>query len=141
MESLGEPDVRTRLAARDLSESTVRRGVATMCLLGMALIHLLDLPDKLEEVPYIGALFIGLIVAALVLAEALIRTDDVRVWIAAGALAAATILGYTLSRSIGLPGEEGAEIGNWTEGLGIASLLIEAALVLLAVLRVTRHRD
>ncbi len=114
-----------------------RRAVAVMCLMGIALVHLLDLEDKLAEVQYIGVLFIGLIVAALVLSELLIRSDHAWVWAAAGALAASTLVAYALSRSVGLPGEGGEEIGNWTEGLGLASLLFEACLVWLAAVRLT----
>jgi hypothetical protein len=45
-----------------------------VALLSIALIHLLDLQGKLDELPYVGVLFIGLIIVSLVLAEALIRT-------------------------------------------------------------------
>jgi hypothetical protein len=111
-----------------------------MCLVAIALVHLLDVKDKFEEVPYLGVLFIGLIVTSLVLAEALIRADEPLIWVGAGLMAAATILGYVLSRSVGLPGEGGGEIGNWWEGLGLASLLVEGVVVWLAVVRLTPMR-
>ncbi len=123
----------------ELDGTSVRRVVAVMCLVGMALIHLIDLPDKIEEVPYIGWLFIGLIVSALVIAEGLIRHDDLLMWLAAGALAASTIAAYALSRTVGLPGEGGEEVGNWSESLGVSSLLIEACLVWLTVTRVAQR--
>lgn len=125
----------------DVSEATIRRGLAAMGLCAMALIHLLDVPDKIGEVPYIGVLFIGLIVSSLVIAEWLVRTDDLRAWVAAGLLAGLTIVGYCLSRTVGLPGEGGEEIGNWTEGLGVASLLVEGLVVFLAVVRLTKGRS
>jgi hypothetical protein len=108
-----------------------------MCLVAIAVIHLMDAPDKFEAVPYIGWLFVGLIVVSLVLAEALMRHDDVRAWALAGMVAAATLAGYCLSRSVGLPGEHDAEVGNWKEGLGLASLMVEGLLVYLAAARVT----
>jgi len=98
-----------------------RRALAAAGLGGIALIHLLDVEEKLEEVAYIGALFIGLIIVSLILAEALLRADDLRAWVAAGVVAGATIAAYCLSRSVGLPGEGGEEIGKWTEPLGLAS--------------------
>jgi Ni/Fe-hydrogenase subunit HybB-like protein len=110
-----------------------------MCLVAIAIIHLVDVHGKFEEVAYIGVLFIGLIVASLVLAEALLRSDDSWVWMAACLLAAGTIAGYVLSRSVGLPGEGGAEKGNWWEGLGLASLLVEATVVWLAATRLARR--
>ncbi len=130
----------SELATQDDSDRNLgRRIVAVMCLVGIALVHLLDLEDKMSEVPYIGVLFIGLIVAALILAEMLIRRDHPLAWLAAGALAASVIAAYALSRSVGLPGEGGEEIGNWTEGLGLASLLLEGALVWLVAVRMRLH--
>jgi len=72
---------------------------------------------------------------SLVLAESIIRTDDCLVWLTAGLIAALTLAGYTVSRTVGLPGDEGGDIGNWTEPLGLASLLIEGIVVLLAIAR------
>ena len=122
-----------------LDGDSVRRVVAVTALLGIAVIHLMDAPDKFEEVPYIGWLFVGLIVACLVLAEMLTRRDDARAWLAAGIIAGATILGYTLSRSVGLPGEGGEEVGNWKEALGLASLMIEGVVVWLAARRLLQR--
>ncbi len=138
-------DVATRFVSRqhgvedDSSRNLGRRVVAVMCLVGIALVHLLDVKEKMEEVPYIGVLFIGLIITSLVLAELLIRHDQPMVWLAAGALGASVICAYALSRSVGLPGEGGEEIGNWSEGLGLASLLFEGALVWLVAVRLRRE--
>jgi hypothetical protein len=41
-------------------------------------------------------------------------------------------VGYVLSRTVGLPGDSDDK-GNWTEPLGIASLVIEALLIVVAV--------
>jgi hypothetical protein len=41
------------------------------------------------------------------------------------------LVGFTLSRTTGLP-QANADIGNWTESLGLASLFVEGALVALA---------
>src|SRR6478672_3393520 len=111
----------------------VRRGIAVVGLLSIALIHVLDLQGKLDELPYVGVLFIGLVIVSLILAEALIRTDDLRVWVLAGAVSIATIVGYVISRSAGLPGDDGEDVGNWLEALGLASLLVEGVVVLLVL--------
>jgi hypothetical protein len=97
-----------------LSEQhAVRRAMAVVGLASIALIHVLDLQGKLKELPYVGVMFIGLIVSCLVVAEALIRIDDRRAWFAAGALSAATMLGYAVSRTVGLPGDHDDDVGNW----------------------------
>ena len=109
------------------------RLVGVVCLLGVAVTHLLDLPDKLAEAHYMAALFIALIASSLVLATALALGRHVQLaWIAAGALSALTIVGYVLSRSVGLPQLED-HVGMWMDPVGIASLVFEATLVLLAV--------
>ena len=118
----------------------VRRGIAAVGLASIALVHLLDVPDKFDELPYIGVLFVGLIITSLLLAEGMIRTDDLRVWLVAGVVSAATIVGYAISRTSGLPGDEGDDIGNWTEPLGLASLLVEGIVVLLVLGRLTDRR-
>jgi len=117
----------------------LQRCAAVIGLVGIAVIHLLDVNDKLEETPYLGVLFIGLIVTSLIVAELLVRADDPRVWLAAGTLAALTILGYVISRTTGLPGDGGADIGNWTEPLGLASLLVEGIVVQQTVARLVSH--
>jgi hypothetical protein len=52
-------------------------------------------------------------------------------WLLAMGVAAAPFIGYLLSRGPGLPGA-GDDRGNWTEPLGIVSLLVEGMLLVLA---------
>jgi len=118
-------------------ESLLRRGAAAVGLLGIALIHLLDVPGKFGETPYLGVAYLGLIVTALFCAELLLRRDDRLVWAATGALAASTLIGYTLSRTTGLPGAMG-DVGNWLEPLGLASLFVEGVVLLLAASALAR---
>jgi hypothetical protein len=44
--------------------------------------------------------------------------------------------GYVLTRSVPVPGDAG-DVGNWLEPLGVASLAIEAVVVILAVIILT----
>lgn len=96
------------------------------------MIHLLDLPNQLDETPYLGVLYIlGPIITSL-LAAALIVGSRRRIgWWLAIAIALATALGYCLSRTTGLPASTG-DIGNWGEPLGVASLIAEGCVMLLA---------
>jgi hypothetical protein len=106
----------------------IARAVAIGGLVSIALIHMLQLPDAFAEIGYLGALFIVAIVAALLVAAALTRTSDDRVWAAAGGLAALILLGYVISRSIGLPGFTG-DIGEWAETPGLAAMVVESTVV------------
>ena len=130
----------SRLTDTAVERHVVRRGIAAVGLVSIALVHLLDVPDKFDELPYVGVLFVGLIITSLRLAEGMIRTDDMRVWLVAGVVSAATIVGYAISRTSGLPGDEGDDIGNWTEPLGLASLLVEGIVVLLVLGRLADRR-
>jgi hypothetical protein len=59
------------------------------------------------------------------------RMSDQLVWSAAGALGALVLIGYILSRTSGLPGFTD-DVDNWTEPLGLASLVFEGLLVCLS---------
>lgn len=122
------------------AELVVARAVGALALAGVALIHLLDLPGKIKEVPYIGILYLGLIVASMAVAGLLIARDNRRDWLLAGGLAAATVLGYALNRTVGLPMAT-EDIGNWLEPLGLASLFVEIGLIALAGWAFLRPRD
>ena len=109
----------------------VLRTLGVIGLSGIALVHLLDLPGKFSEVPYMAWMYVALILGSVALAAVLIRDDDPRAWAAAAALAASVVTGYVLSRTVGLP-QSSDDIGNWGEPLGMASLLVEGALLGLA---------
>jgi hypothetical protein len=104
------------------------RGLAIVGLAGIALIHVLDAPGQFAETPYFGWMYVGLILGCVAIASALVRSSDPRAWAAAAGLALSVMIGYTLSRTAGLPGMSG-DIGNWGEQLGIASLFVEGAVV------------
>jgi hypothetical protein len=114
-----------------VSSATIRRGLVATGLAGIAAIHLADLPDKMAEVPYLGWAYVGLIVASLVLAELVTTRSDRRLMAASGGLAAAVLVGFVVNRTVGMP-QAMDDIGNWTEPLGMISLLVEAAVVWVA---------
>lgn len=119
--------------ARTVTEGEkIARGVGAVAIAGVGLIHLLDVVDKFHETAYIGVLYMLLIAASLLAARHLIMVGDRRSWLAAGGLAGATLLAYAASRTVGLPASTD-DIGNWAEPLGLASLFVEGAVVLLSV--------
>jgi hypothetical protein len=108
------------------------RSGAVIGLVGVALIHLLDLPSKLPDTVYLAVAYSGLIVACLCLAGALMHTVNRPLWLATAALSAGTLVAYVLSRTVGLP-DAGDDVGNWDEALGIASLFVESLVVCIAL--------
>ena len=121
----------SHLDVRSALRDGIARAIAAVGLAGIGLIHLLDVQGKLEETPYLGWMYIGLIAASLGLAGLLVYTSDRSVWAGTAALASAVIVGYSLSRTTGLPSATD-DIGNWTEPLGLASLFVEGSLVALS---------
>jgi len=114
-----------------VTEAILRAGVA-LGLVGIALIHVLDLFSKLDETPYLAVAYLGLIVASLVVAARLVRVGTSRVLLLAAGLAAATAIAYVLSRTAGLP-QATDDVGNWREPLGLASLFMEGLVIALSV--------
>jgi hypothetical protein len=116
---------------REAVRDGVARAVVSVGLAGVALIHLLDAPSKFSETPYLGWMYILLMVGALATAFALVRVSWSAAWAAAVLLPAGAIVGFVLTRTTGLPQASG-DIGNWSEPLGMASLLVEGTLVAVA---------
>ncbi len=106
------------------------RATGALALCGVALIHFLDVFSKFSETPYLGVAYLVLIAACLFFAAALLRTGSRLAWLASVGVAAATMLAYTTSRTLGLPAAS-TDVGNWTEPLGLASLFAEGLILLL----------
>jgi len=106
----------------------VTRSVAAVGLAGVALIHLLDVQGKFEETPYMGWMYVGLMLACLASAAALLHANGREAWLATIALPASAIVGFVLTRTTGLP-QAHDDIGNWSEPLGLAALFVEGAVI------------
>ncbi|MCQ4040839.1 hypothetical protein ACFOSC_08955 [Streptantibioticus rubrisoli] len=113
---------------------------AALCLAVVA-IHVVDqggVPGARDPF-YIGVCYHLLEIAGL-LAAGLLLCRRVRLgWPLAAGVALGPLLGYVLSRGPGLP-QYSDDVGNWAEPLGVLSLVVEAALLVLSVTALTRHR-
>lgn len=58
-----------------------------------------------------------LTVAGFLLSELLLISDSHAVWVSTAVVSVLALLGYLLSRTVGLP-QIHDDIGNWTEALG-----------------------
>ena len=108
----------------------VPRAAAVVALGGVALIHILELQSKLKEVPYLGFGYIALVGASVLAAALLVHSNSRAGWIIGGGAALATLIGFTLTRTVGLP-QSTDDIGNWLEPMGLASLFVEGIVVML----------
>ncbi len=103
-----------------MNRQTAIAGIALIALTG--LIHLVEAPEYLEEQTYIGVLFILGILGAIAAAIGIARGQRSG-WLLGLLVAGGAFVGFVLSRTTGLPGFKEEE---W-EGLGIVSMVIEAA--------------
>ena len=110
----------------------VPRAAAIVGLGARALIHLLELQGKFNETHYLGVGYALLIVACVVAGAMLLHSNDRRGWAIGGGAAFVTLVGYSVTRTVGLPQSNG-DIGNWLEPIGLASIFIEAVVTAVAL--------
>ena len=111
------------------------RGLAVALLGGIGAIHVMWIPHKLSEAPYMGVLFIALAVACAA-GAAFLSLAGPRLtpaaWSLAAFLAAAPLASYVSSRLVAWP-QQREVVGSWGSPLGTPSVLAEGALLVLAV--------
>ncbi|WP_243640306.1 hypothetical protein [Streptacidiphilus pinicola] len=127
------------MSDRATAQSWIRAWAAVLCL-AVAWIHVQDqggFPGS-KTPDYVGVGYYLLeaagILSAVVLASRSELGERALVWVTATGVAAGPLLGYVLSRGPGLPGYDD-DRGNWTEPLALASVVVEALLLALALLR------
>jgi hypothetical protein len=105
---------------------------AALCL-GVTAIHIVDqggLPG--DKAPgYVQVLYYALELGGVLTAAALLGSRMRTRWALALSVAIGPIVGYVLSRGPGLP-DYTDDVGNWTEPLGVISLVVEGALLVTA---------
>src|SRR6266446_8078083 len=93
--------------------------VAVVAIVATGLIHLETARDAFGEATYKGLLFVANGVGALVAAVGVYRDRADWGWLLGALAAGGALLGYVLSRTVGLPGLP-AEPDAWLEPLGVA---------------------
>ena len=117
----------------------IARAVAVVSLTDLALVHVIDLPGRLDETPLIGAGYFVLIAAALVTGVLLMARSNWMAWAATGLVAAGAMGAYILTRTVpGFLGDH-EDVGNWRCSLGLAALSLETVLIALAAAQATRR--
>ncbi len=125
-----------------LADGVVARVAGIGLLAAIVVVHLADIRDKFEEVPYLGIGYVLLIAACVAAAGLLAQPNAVwrdRGWMIGGVTAALTLLGFVLTRTVGLPSAT-EDIGNWHETLGVWSMITEGAMVLLSAIVLSTGR-
>jgi hypothetical protein len=117
----------------------VMRATALLALMGIAVIHLVQLVPTFRATPLLGVTFVGLIAGTLVVGAQLVnpRLSHTRLWIPVLALGAASIGGYVFTRVANTP-LDNQDVGNWACMLGIAALFVEGTLVALSAYAISQ---
>jgi hypothetical protein len=110
-----------------IREAAVRATLAAG-LGAIAVIHAVDSVGKWTETRYMFWMYIALIVGCIATSAAVLFHRSYAVLLAATGLAATVLAGFVIDRTVGMPGATG-DIGNWTEPLGLTSLVVEAFVV------------
>ena len=108
------------------------RATVAVGLCGLAAIHAVDAVGKWSETRYMFWMFIAASLAALATAAWTIFTGSRTALLASAGVAGSVLLGYVINRTVGMPGATD-DIGNWTEPLGLTSMVVEAVTAAVAV--------
>lgn len=106
---------------------------ALLCL-GVVAIHVIDqggIPGS-KTPTYVGIGYYVLEIVGILTAIWLLARPARAAWFVAIGVAGGPLLGYVLSRGPGLP-DYADDKGNWTEPLGLLSVLVEGVLLVLSV--------
>ena len=120
------------LPAPPLRTARAWRAAAGAGLAAVAFLHVAAAGAEWDDARGVFWLFIALTAVCLAVAVRLALGLDRWSWAAVLGLALVPIAGYVLSRTTGLPGATD-DVGDWADPLGLASLAVEAGLVVLAV--------
>lgn len=93
------------------------------------IVHFIEAPEYFEEAAYMGALFVLNGVGSIAAAYGIYKNLRWG-WILGLLIAAGSIVGYALSRAVGLPN---IAVKEWFEATGIISLVVETLFCLSAV--------
>lgn len=104
------------------------RGLGACCAVANTVLHGLLVPDHLEEKLYIGVLFaVGSAVMLVVAAALLISKRPLLAWLTGAAVSLGMIVGFLLSRTVGLP--DGYREASWEPPFGVLSLTVEGLFI------------
>jgi hypothetical protein len=119
----------------------ILRATGIVMVLGVALIHVVQLVPTFQETPLLGIAYVMLIIAAVAVGAHLVRgaASSVVLWLPVAGLGLAVIGGYTFTRMFSTP-LDNVDVGNWSCTLGMAALFVEGLLVAIATYAIVQGR-
>jgi hypothetical protein len=113
------------------------RTTAVVGLLVTAVVHMPVAAEHLNEVPYLGVLFYGFVLACAAAAGSLLIESRRVVWLGALVLNAAATIVYVVSRTFGLPAATDDK-GDWLNHAGIVCVAAQIVVVVVCALALRR---
>jgi hypothetical protein len=129
--AISDDTIETRPDA--LASDPAVRAVTVIGLIGVGIIHALEIPGQVDFAVWLTIGFCLLAVIAPAAGLWLLIRPSLLAWEFAGVVCALAAAGYVLTRSVPVPGDAG-DVGNWLEPLGVASLITEGVVVILAAM-------
>ena len=129
-----QPESESVTTRRTWLSAGARAGLASGLVLQIVLIHLIDQDwfAFAKDPSYVQTGYIMIEVTGVIAAGLLLVRRNWWLWLATLGLGAGPLFGFILSRSVGMPNYRD-DIGNWSEPLGVASVIVECAVMLLAM--------
>ena len=96
--------------------------IGIIVILTSGLIHLYNAPGEFQDAPYMGVLFFAFFLGSIVSAIGIYRGELLWGWSLGGLLAIGAIIGYLISRTVGMPI---SGIEDWGPPLAYLSIFLE----------------
>jgi len=121
-----------------LSTTVILRTTGIVLLMGIAVIHIVQLVPTFQQTPMLGWAFLSLMAGSVIVGAWLIRghRSPLHLWLPVAGLGAAAIMGYVFTRTFSSLLDR-VDVGNWTCELGMAALFVEGSLVAIALYAMT----
>jgi hypothetical protein len=121
-------------SAHAAATAVVLRATGIVLLMGIAVIHIVQLVPTFHGMPALGVAFLLLIAGAVVVGARLVmgHRTTLHLWLPVAALGMSVVLGYGFTRLFSTPFDR-ADVGNWSCELGMAAVFVEGVLVAIAL--------
>jgi hypothetical protein len=116
------------------STTLILRATGIVLLVGIAVIHIVQLVPTFEGMAALGVAYLLLIAGAVVVGARLVKghRNALHLWLPVAGLGTAVVMGYGFTRLFSTPLDR-ADVGNWSCELGLAALFVEVVLVAMAL--------
>ena len=121
--------------------SAILRTTGIVLVMSLAVIHIVQLGPTIQQTPLLGAAYVFLIAATVVVGARLVKGHQsaVQLWLPVAALGVAVFVGYAITRMLSTPIDD-QDVGNWGCPLGLAALFVEGLMVAVAAYAISLRR-